>query len=298
MTAPHESRAQTSVTRRQLREEQSAPATRRPSVGRVLGRLAVLGALVATTWVVPATGLVLPSNDVEESAGPVLSETSALDVMASLSAEDPEAQGAGSLLADPEASGRAMLSASRNNTSRDDPTCSMFSVEANGTLAAESSTGNLDMVRPLPEGSYRVTSTYGFRVHPIFGRSMEHSGYDMAAPTGTPIYAIADGVVTHAGQGRDGRSGMLIIIKHEIDGAPVWTWYVHMYPDGVFVTEGQQVQAGEQIGTVGSYGYSTGPHLHLEVHSDDNLTTVDPESWMEENGAVPMNPETMACAGN
>lgn len=291
---------ETALTRRQLREQARVAAARknrthRPT-GRWMGRLAVLTALGLATWVVPATGVVLPQVEVEQDRPAMLADASALDTLASDVPSESDAHATTTLLADPEASGRALVAASRNLAERGAPGCGVSAVEANGTLAAESSSSEVDLVRPLSEGSYRLTSHYGYRIHPIFGRYSEHTGLDYAAPVGTSIHAIADGVVTHAGAGRDGRSGMLVIIEHEINGAPVWSWYVHMYPNGVYVNVGQQVAAGEVIGAVGSYGNSTGPHLHLEIHLDQNLTTVDPNVWLNQQGALPLNSETMACA--
>lgn len=296
---PHQrASGETTLTRRQLREAErsrAAGARRRPpSAGRWLGRVSVVAALAAATWVVPATGVVFPQVDEEQDRPPVLDESSALDVL--LDGPEVQTEEANGLLADPGAASRALVAASRNLAERGAPSCGMSAVEANGPLAAESSSADVDLVMPLTQGSYRLTSHYGHRIHPVFGRYSQHTGLDFAAPSGTPIHAIADGVVTHAGQGRDGRSGMLVIIEHEIDGAPVWSWYVHMYPNGVYVNVGQRVAAGEVIGAVGSYGNSTGPHLHLEIHVDDNLTTVDPNSWLSQHGALPLNAETMACA--
>lgn len=289
------------LTRRQMREqgESGAPARRSfaAGAGRLIGRLALVGALAATTWVVPTVGLGLGESEDAEPGPPPLADASALDVLTAPGPDGGDVLAADALQADPLAQSRAILSASRNAGGSREPVCNAPGVEANGTLAAEVESVQIDLVMPLPEGSYRLTSPYGYRTHPIFGRYVEHTGTDMAAPTGTPIHAIADGVVTHAGGGRDGRSGQLIIIQHEIDGAPVWSWYVHMYPNGVYVNEGQHVRAGELIGAVGSYGYSTGPHLHLEIHIDDQLTTVDPRSWLEARNAAPMNAATAACAG-
>lgn len=120
---------------------------------------------------------------------------------------------------------------------------------------------------PLVPGTFRISSNYGMRYNPITGAYGLHAGVDLAAPMGTPIHAVADGVVKYTGQGRAGRSPELIIIDHEVDGKKFSSWYNHMYPHGVFVEAGQEVRAGEVIGEVGSNGFSTGPHLHLEIHT-------------------------------
>ncbi|MEE6273395.1 M23 family metallopeptidase [Georgenia wangjunii] len=134
---------------------------------------------------------------------------------------------------------------------------------------AASAQGAACVALPLSAGSYRLTSPYGYRIHPIQGIYSLHTGVDYAAPLGTPIHAVTDGTVVYTGAGRAGRSSELVIIEHEIDGTTFYSWYVHMYPDGVFVTPGQEVRAGEVIAEVGNNGNSTGPHLHFEIHTSD-----------------------------
>lgn len=273
-------------------EQPRRAAKERTAARRWLPRVAVLGALAAVTTVVPLTGAALPTSSSDPSTGPPLGETSALQVFAAggtqLSTDTSAA-----LAADPLASLRSMVTTSRS-TDRESATCADGAMEANGVLASEVESSPPEIVMPLAEGSFHYTSRYGLRTHPIFGSYSEHTGLDMAAAAGTPIHAAADGTVIHAGAGMDGRSSMLVIVEHEVDGAKFWTWYVHMYPNGVYVSEGQQVSAGEVIGAVGSYGNSTGPHLHFEVHLDQDLTTIDPESWLAEN-AVPLDSETLQC---
>lgn len=156
---------------------------------------------------------------------------------------------------------------------------------ANG-MAAALVPARQRVVMPLAEGSYRITSRYGARQNPFGGGAQFHYGVDLAAPLDTPIHAVADGVVTYVGQGRAGRSSMLIIIEHEIEEQMVYTWYNHMYASGLYVEPGQAVEAGQVIAGVGNNGNSTGPHLHLEVHTDDQLSTVNPLNWLQEQGAV------------
>ncbi len=103
-----------------------------------------------------------------------------------------------------------------------------------------------------------ITSNYGMRVHPINHRSMFHQGVDFAAPQGSPVVAVADGLVTFSGR-RSGY-GNLIEISHS-NGYT--TRYGHNSVNGV--SEGQQIHKGQVIGAVGSTGSATGPHVHFEV---------------------------------
>lgn len=131
--------------------------------------------------------------------------------------------------------------------------------------------GSVCISSPLAPGVFRISSTYGMRTHPITGRGGLHAGVDLAAPMSTPIHAVASGTVSYAGPGRAGRSSELVIIDHEVDGVKFSSWYVHMYPHGVFVEAGQEVRAGEIIAEVGTNGNSTGPHLHLEIHTQPGV---------------------------
>lgn len=139
------------------------------------------------------------------------------------------------------------------------------------------------LVFPLPTGSYVHTSSFGPRIDPITGEARLHAGTDWAAPDGTPIFALADGLVTYAGM-VDGYSGQ-ITIEHTIGGEKVATKYIHMWAHGIHVTTGDRVTAGQHIGDVGSSGHSTGPHLHFEVHPGGaNAPAVDAEPWLAEHG--------------
>ena len=143
------------------------------------------------------------------------------------------------------------------------------------------------VVMPTAEGTTHVSSAYGYRWDPFSYYSSFHLGVDYAGDDGTPIYAVADGVVTHVGDGIEGRSNNLIIIEHTVNGQKFSSWYVHMWDDGVHVKVGQKVNAGDHIGDIGSNGYSTGPHLHFEIHPNADLTeTVNPARFLAEIGAV------------
>ncbi len=106
----------------------------------------------------------------------------------------------------------------------------------------------------------RLSSGYGMRIHPVFKKRMMHWGCDYSAQSGTPVYATADGVVKVAKRSSGG-FGNRIVIDH---GFGYETLYGHL--QNFDVRRGQKVKRGEQIGTVGSSGRSTAPHLHYEVH--------------------------------
>lgn len=143
-----------------------------------------------------------------------------------------------------------------------------------------------EWVMPLPEGSYRITSGFGMR----WGRF--HAGVDLAAPTGTPIYAVASGVVLDAGCTSPRCDipgsldmpgcGLRITINH---GDGIVTRYCHAV--ALNVAAGEQVAAGHVIAWVGSTGHSTGPHLHIELHYGappaTDMTAVGPTRLLDHN---------------
>jgi len=104
----------------------------------------------------------------------------------------------------------------------------------------------------------RISSYYGWRIHPITGRRKFHDGLDIAANTGNPVYVYTDGKVVQAGW--NGGYGLSILVDH---GNGLQTRYAHL--SKIYVKVGQKVKTGERIGAVGSTGNSTGPHLHFEV---------------------------------
>ena len=108
---------------------------------------------------------------------------------------------------------------------------------------------------PLP--FVRVTSRYGMRRHPILGYSRRHNGTDFAAPYGTPVRATAAGIVT--ARSRDNGRGNYVTIRHANGFA---SEYFHLQRFASGLRAGQRVEQGQVIGTVGSTGLSTGPHLH------------------------------------
>jgi murein DD-endopeptidase MepM/ murein hydrolase activator NlpD len=144
---------------------------------------------------------------------------------------------------------------------------------------------------PVADGSYSMSA--GFGDAGSLWSSGSHTGQDFSAPIGTPVYASADGVVSLE---TNYWAGTLVRIDH---GAGVETWYAHM--DTVGVTDGQTVSGGDAIGTVGTRGNSTGPHLHFELRLDgygiDPMAVLAPTSFSDGgafvNGAIP---DTALCA--
>jgi len=111
-----------------------------------------------------------------------------------------------------------------------------------------------------PINGARLSSPFGKRKHPILGFTKMHTGTDFAAPTGTPIMASGDGIVTRAQW--CGGGGNCVKIKHN---SVYQTVYAHMSKFGRGIKKGARVKQGQIIGYVGSTGLSTGPHLHYEV---------------------------------
>jgi murein DD-endopeptidase MepM/ murein hydrolase activator NlpD len=119
--------------------------------------------------------------------------------------------------------------------------------------------------------SGRITSPYGERVHPIYGTRRMHTGIDISGGFGQPIVAAADGLVL-AAYCTSGGYGCRVVIDH---GGSLATLYAHM--TSFSVGEGTIVTQGQTIGSVGSTGASTGPHLHFEVRVDG--VPQDPMRW-------------------
>ena len=120
----------------------------------------------------------------------------------------------------------------------------------------------------------RISSPYGYRVHPVLRYRVMHEGIDFAAPTGTEVYATGNGTVVKAS--REPSYGNYIEINH---GFGYRTCYAHL--SKIFVCVGDSVTRGHTIGLVGSTGRSTGPHLHYEVRYRG--TPVNPESYYDKN---------------
>lgn len=118
-----------------------------------------------------------------------------------------------------------------------------------------------------PVNTHLITSPFGWRMHPLFGRKLFHTGVDIGASRGSPIHAAADGVVIYSGW--YGGYGNAVVIDH---GGGLSTLYAHC--SIIDVRQGQSIRQGQVIAAVGSTGNANGPHLHFEVR--ENGTAVDP----------------------
>jgi len=107
--------------------------------------------------------------------------------------------------------------------------------------------------------SMRVTSPFGYRMHPIRGRVIFHEGIDFSGPMGEPVYSASNGTVESVQRAFFGY-GNMVVIDH---GFGYKTKYAHLKT--ILVAEGQHINRGDQLGTLGNSGLSTGPHLHYEV---------------------------------
>lgn len=161
-------------------------------------------------------------------------------------------------------------------------------MEAEAAKKREEEAARLAAQTQIPNGGYGSSAEYpgeisGGLIHPLPGASVSsefgwrawsgtfHTGIDLAASSGTPIYACAAGTVEYVGW--YGGGGQTVIVNH---GSGVRTMYEHM--SGYAVSQGQQVSAGQVVGYVGSTGNSTGPHLHLNV--EINGTCVNPRAYI------------------
>lgn len=123
----------------------------------------------------------------------------------------------------------------------------------------------------MPVARMRITSEFGHRSNPVGKGHAFHRGIDLAAPAGTPVYAVAAGTVTRANSDRN--YGNVVVINHH-NGYQ--TLYAHN--SRLQVKAGERVKAGQQIAKVGSTGRATGAHLHFEMHCSGER--VDPGPYL------------------
>jgi murein DD-endopeptidase MepM/ murein hydrolase activator NlpD len=128
----------------------------------------------------------------------------------------------------------------------------------------------------------RISSRFSrARAHPILKVVRPHLGVDYAAPEGTPVSAVADGVVSHADF--RGGYGRLVVIEH---AGEIGTMYGHLSSIAKGVRKGAKVSQGDLIGNVGSSGLATGPHLDFRIRRNGQF--LDPEVVLAEQQGLPM----------
>lgn len=131
----------------------------------------------------------------------------------------------------------------------------------------------------LPVQGY-VSSPFGPRNNPLTGKPEIHKGIDLVNAKGTPIHAAAGGIVLRAGSATG--YGNVVMVTHLIDRQVYTTVYAHL--DSISVSAGQTVMPGETVGTLGTTGWSTGPHLHFELHKGEwavgQPNAVDPAPYI------------------
>lgn len=118
-----------------------------------------------------------------------------------------------------------------------------------------------NFVLPFDTTEYSITSPYGDRTDPISNEEKFHNGIDVV-PTSLNIVAIADGTVVSSAYDPDS-AGEYVVIEHKISGTTYRSGYYHMKLNSRVVKVGEQVKQGQQLGIMGSTGYSTGTHLHF-----------------------------------
>lgn len=253
------------------------PASARPSLGRRIVEntfppvvlLAATALLVGTS--VPATALLDPEAPTAYAA------------MASITTSDESAF-------DPDLTQGQILEVEAGDepnlpdASRDDWSVTSYAEMLRLTYGSRDfsySTSGSGAVRWPFSTAVPISSGFGERVAPCRGCSSYHKGLDFNPGAGTPIYAIADGIVIESEY--SGGFGQHAIIEHVINGQRVTSTYAHMTGGSSPLVPGQQVLVGDFVGTVGNTGVSTGAHLHLEIKID--VVAVDPFQWFRANAS-------------
>lgn len=147
-------------------------------------------------------------------------------------------------------------------------------VAVSTSLTPSSSSATLQY--PVAAGT-KVVSPFGPRS--CSGCSSYHEGADLAAPGGSPIWAIADGVVIETNAPGYSALGVHVRLQHVVDGQVVTSVYAHMVTGSMSLSVGDTVVAGQALGAVGCTGSCTGNHLHFEIHPGGGAA-VDPMAWL------------------
>ena len=186
-------------------------------------------------------------------------------------------------------SGMTAIAATSTERATAEPPVQVFEASELATMPLlEREEITMDVRPPIifPVGDYAVASGFGLRAAACDACSTDHRGVDWTLGYGTPIKAMADGVVSEVGTpgGIAGTLGHWMTIDHIIDGQRVTSLYAHMVAGSNPHSVGDPVRVGDVIGQIGSSGVTTAPHLHFEVHLDG--IQVNPLPWLRANGAV------------
>lgn len=141
--------------------------------------------------------------------------------------------------------------------------------------------GASKIIAPV-KGKYKVTSPFGWRVHPITGKRKLHAGVDLvSSKADAPIIAPEDGLILEARKSTAPGGGYGYFVKYKgISGAT--HLMAHLVEGSIAVKKGDKVKQGQKLGVMGTTGASTGVHLHWEVRGK---IPVDPIKWMEKQNA-------------
>ena len=240
-----------------------------PSAPTVIGAVAILaaagGAVAFGQGQLPSGDIALSSNGSDAFTGTDAFGFIGGDARTNAISRDSQRQ------ALQDASDKALKNAVEQQSAQRD--AQLASLAASAEKRADQIAKNLWV---LPTVGYHLTARFG-QSSGLWARL--HTGLDFAAPTGTPIFAVANGVITDAGY--DGAYGNKTV-ETLPDGTEIW--YCHQSTIGV--TIGEKVLQSEQIGTVGSTGNVTGPHVHIEVHPGGG-DPVDPYPEFLLHGVTP-----------
>ncbi len=202
---------------------------------------------------------------------------SAVDLINELEADLERAREEYAINEAAEAALNAQLDAINAQIAAEEEAARQEAAQNNQQYTGTGSTATGSYVWPCPSSTY-VTSSYGYRNHPIFGDQRFHSGIDISANSGATVIAADSGTVSVATYSDS--YGNYVTIYHS-NGT--YTLYAHM--SSLAVSAGQSVSQGDVIGYVGSTGWSTGPHLHFEIRA--NGGTVDPLSYFSNYSLAP-----------
>lgn len=137
---------------------------------------------------------------------------------------------------------------------------------------AQIATKNNQWQPPIADTNINVSSEYGYRIHPISKTKKLHKGIDYVAPLGTKVFAVKEGIVKTIKKETTGYGNSILILHDD----STQSFYAQLHE--IFIEEGTKVDTQTPIGTVGSSGQSTGPHLHFELLKNGkqvNPTTID-----------------------